>query len=231
MERRSLEKTYKVTEEYNANKQPTTQVLYVWDELQEIWVPGSRTITNYTSTQKVSSYISAYWIEQNTVWYEDSKTDYEYDDNDSTVLAERFRKIGGLTDGVWEPFSLDSWDYNETGTLLFSQTKNGYNSTTNSWIYHRGYEYICTLLEDETASVEDIEQVKTSIYPNPITGHQLTIKTEEPSSYSLISHFGSTVMQGELTNGLNTIGINKKLSNGIYFLQLGNSTQKIIINR
>jgi len=73
-----------------------------------------------------------------------------------------------------------------------------------------------TFSTDCFAGVEDVEMTNLiDIYPNPIS-HYLTIISEQKATYSIIDNLGRIILQGEISQGENTLKNVTKLSKGIY---------------
>lgn len=70
-------------------------------------------------------------------------------------------------------------------------------------------------------SVEDFKANGYSLYPNPVTNNQFTLKTQSEGTYSMYNITGQLVKVNKLINGDNVINISK-LNMGLYFFTIEN---------
>lgn len=69
------------------------------------------------------------------------------------------------------------------------------------------------------------------IYPNPTQSNYFSIDAESASKYDLLSSTGTVLISGNLNVGINKIQLPDFISIGMYIIKIGNSSQKIIINK
>ena len=83
-----------------------------------------------------------------------------------------------------------------------------------------------------TTSINNIDNNFTfNIYPNPVFENSFSISSNINSGFIMHDYTGKQVHFGELVQGNNLIEIPQCLNNGIYFIQIGNTIQKIVINQ
>jgi len=70
-----------------------------------------------------------------------------------------------------------------------------------------------------------------AIYPNPTNSHYITIQSPVAHQYIIVDYLGNQLQLGTLHEGSNIIALPNNMCNGMYFIQIGNTTQKIIINQ
>ena len=94
--------------------------------------------------------------------------------------------------------------------------------------------------------IEEIDRNKIVVYPNPAkdfviinwssvemchgASHDTSHCGVSTDEYQIINIFGETVSSGEAVSGNQKIDISH-LSNGIYFIKIGDSTQKIVVKK
>ena len=85
-----------------------------------------------------------------------------------------------------------------------------------------------TIVDNGSTGVETLETELFSIYPNPANDKiQVKLKTTENQEVEILDIKGSLMFKGILTEMTSTIDVSK-LSNGIYFITIDNTTKKII---
>lgn len=67
----------------------------------------------------------------------------------------------------------------------------------------------------------------SEIYPNPTSGN-LFIQSDLNSNYRILNLLGVEVLNGEFSKGENKLDLTR-LNNGIYFIQSGRESQKILL--
>ena len=88
----------------------------------------------------------------------------------------------------------------------------------------------CDSVYYEIHSVNETPQSSFTIYPNPAHSTLFVIPNNViPSSFHLTTLLGQTVASGLITSNSHQIDV-QSLPSGMYFLTIGNQTQKIIIN-
>ena len=91
----------------------------------------------------------------------------------------------------------------------------------------------CDAIYTEIHDIDENNSASFAIYPNPSNG-LLTIQNSSlltpNSSFVITNLLGQTVQSGALTSSPQQINV-QTLPNGMYYLTIGNQSQKIIINR
>lgn len=244
----------KTTYEYNGNKQLYIEMPYNWNKTSSAWENRIRYISTYNpagfeteKTQQLYNAASKTWEdfrgtkttyngnnqplsiverEMNGVnWKDKIKTINQYNSNGQITLTEN--SIFTLSN-VWRTDKRQTYEYDASQDLqVYNEYTAGFN--TDSLIVHHREEYKCTHLE--ISSISNIDKRSTAIYPNPVTENIITINVMENTNFILFESMGKTIMKVQLIVGNNTLTLPDNISNGIYFIQIGNSTQKIILNK
>jgi hypothetical protein len=85
-----------------------------------------------------------------------------------------------------------------------------------------------TVVDEGSTGVEILETELFSIYPNPANDKiQVKLKNSINQEIQIIDVKGELMFNGKLTEMLSTIDVSK-LSKGIYFVTVGNTTTKFI---
>jgi CubicO group peptidase (beta-lactamase class C family) len=94
----------------------------------------------------------------------------------------------------------------------------------NDSIWERMQDVMCGTTNINSTSEKFI---LSKIYPNPTSGH-LSIQSDLNSNYRILNLLGVEVMNGEFSTGENKLDLTQ-LNNGIYFIQSGRESQKILL--
>lgn len=150
---------------------------------------------------------------------------------------------GGIPSGYFDPLTNEYWLYvhaNGGGPTEirrmnhsdFSSAVPGYTTiiTGTGYGFGAGSNVASPgFLENTFLSLGmELKQSTFSVYPNPATTY-IVIQNEENDFYELIDLKGNSLKKGSLeVFSKNTINI-QSISNGFYFLKIGESVQKIMI--
>lgn len=131
----------------------------------------------------------------------------------------------------WLKSARDSFELNIDNDIKAIDHQYNYSYFYNTYASHTREEFICTYIINST-NTEPISIYKDlKIYPNPIHSKHFEIYTDKSSQYSIIDMQGKRVQNGILNVGINQIELPLKIDNGIYLIQIGNTTQKLIIHQ
>ena len=75
------------------------------------------------------------------------------------------------------------------------------------------YTTTCTL------GIDEVKQLKVSVYPNPVSGTQIFVSSKEALTYSIHNMISQKVKEGRLSSGKSSINIST-LSNSLHFISL-----------
>jgi len=98
-------------------------------------------------------------------------------------------------------------------TITFSK------STSSSSSDRVGFDDLSWTCYSTTASVDEINLQKVTIYPNPVEGGQFYIKLYDPSTVVIYSVLGKEVMKKTLNSGIQTVNVNT-IKRGIYLVKI-----------
>ena len=94
----------------------------------------------------------------------------------------------------------------------------------NDSIWERMQDVMCGTT-DINSNADRISM--SEIYPNPTSGN-LFIQSDLNSNYRILNLLGVEVLNGEFSKGENKLDLTR-LNNGIYFIQSGRESQKILL--
>lgn len=77
------------------------------------------------------------------------------------------------------------------------------------------------------AKQNELQQKEFAISPNPFNHNLFITGTESEVNYSLFDCSGKVILTGKTEAGLTKLGV-ANLNSGVYFLQIGNQTEKVI---
>lgn len=87
----------------------------------------------------------------------------------------------------------------------------------------------CDEIYIDLHGIEESDNQTFRVYPNPVKGF-ITIETEEENAgYEILNIMGQTVLSGSL-NGAKQIDVSG-LSDGMYFIKVGQKTEKFVVGR
>lgn len=79
-------------------------------------------------------------------------------------------------------------------------------------------EYL--VCSEETGGLNDLKSSAFNVYPNPVSGNQISINKIFEGTYAILNYDGKLVLNGQIKGDL--IELNELLAPGIYFLYLTN---------
>ncbi len=97
-----------------------------------------------------------------------------------------------------------------TGVMINDATVTGADNFAGNGVVH----VIDAVLIDATASLEDIDNLTITMYPNPATDF-ITIDSNENGNYTIVDIMGAVVAEGSVDN--NKVNVSS-LNNGTYFV-------------
>ena len=185
-----------------------------------MWLPSWE--GNYTYDVNNNPILEIYseWDGTNTLWYLDSKYEYNYD------LAYSSTEI------ILPPYYYFVPDFSEEISNLPLNYIN-YDYTDTTWVINEKGTYYSS--EQDVIGISDINANPINVYPNPVT-NIISIDIEnnyKQLSFELIDIVGKAVITQKVS-GLNNINISE-LPTGLYFYRLTDKSEviqtgKIVIN-
>ena len=148
---------------------------------------------------------------------------------DLTVTTQRF--YGNSSTGTYDVFVNGSLVGTVPyGTTVQTTTIPGINiennvtitfskSTSSSSSDRVGFDDLSWTCYSTTASVDEINLQKVTIYPNPVEDGQFYIKLYDPSTVIIYSVLGKEVMKRTLNSGIQTVNVNT-IKRGIYLVKI-----------
>lgn len=102
--------------------------------------------------------------------------------------------------------------FNESGTVL---------ETKKEYIWVKAF----------TSVKEGTNQNTYTVYPNPISSQFFTIASKENNTYKIIDITGKILQEGSVNAGDTKIILSENIINGLYFMQIGNTSFKLMIEK
>ncbi len=212
---------------HNSNAKIVERVLYLWDDIDEIYLPDNKKTYNLDSNNNLISSIEYEYDEEFIPLY---KYEYVYD---FTQLQNSFIhpfdvsniEFSYLSDNLDFTYLQDSPFYNKVLEKIILE----YDDYDEIFINESRYVYH---YNETTSSIKDINTNSISIYPNP-TKDKIYIKTNDNTSINKLTLYDNT---GRIiiNTTLNVMHL-KLLDSGIYTLIIvnnnGNSFNKKIIKQ
>ena len=164
-------------------------------------------------------------MSNSNTWLDRNKTIYVYDTKNNRV--QELHQTWFSNNNTWENNLKFTWEYDLNNNLIAYDTYTDWNLASNNFAEHTREEYICA----QVTSVVDVENTSVIVYPNPTNSDYITIQSPIAHQYIIADYLGNQLQLGVLHEGSNTIALPKNMCNGMYFLQIGNTIQKLIINQ
>ncbi len=244
---------YKDSIVFNNIKKDSLSFSYAWDNITKTWEPLSLFKSTYNTFNDIETKMEMNWnINQ---WENYYRTTYTYNSNHQITeeLVENYNGPSGIyidfritntynssnnltqtleedwnpNDLVWENFSKEVYSYDGSDNLISKSEYSGWDNTLKQYTLELREDYKCS----NSLSIHSIEKKQFEIYPNPANSNSINIDIITASSYLLFDIFGTIIQLGNLNKGGNNIELPMSISNGIYFIQIGNNNQLLIINQ
>ena len=119
--------------------------------------------------------------------------------------------------------------------VILATPNNGYyfkqwsdGATANPRIVEVTQDITLTAIFEVLSGIETIKDNELTIYPNPVKGQlQVTGYELQDNAYCIFSVTGQVLMQGSLSGETTIINV-EHLSNGVYFIKVGNVVEKFV---
>jgi hypothetical protein len=198
----------------NSDGNPTLEIVQSWDGIQ--WNNTQRVTSTYTASKKINTEVEDDWTAGN--WVPHFKESNLYDGNDYLINNQS---------QTWDVIS-STWKNN-----IQSIYTNNSNGTWNIITNQKWSGSVWTNVDRETygysspTGINDLRtEVNFTLYPNP-AHNAITVKADisiTGTVYSITDQTGRMVLKGRLSDETTTIDITS-LTNGIYFLKIGEKSQ------
>jgi hypothetical protein len=199
----------------NSGGNPTLEVRQMWDGIA--WVNSQRATTTYNGSGKLLTEIIENYTAGNFINY--SKEINTYDGSGYITLS--VSQLWNTGSATFVDDSRSSYLINPNGTVSQATTEDWNGS---AWVYTQRMTFT---YNGPTSISEAIKDADFIIYPNPAY-NSITIKANNSpsgSTYSITDQTGKLMLKGKLTDGTTSVDITR-LTNGIYFLNIGDRSQR-----
>ena len=204
----------------------TTQTL-----VETEWQNTSITCYSYDDQGQITEQLEGVWDAENAEWNSTHKITFETSETEHTYTVSFYKKSGD--EWVWDVFNRH--------TILFGPSLKAQQSALGYYVYEEmnGHgninQFVFTMEttnEPTYLSVEDRTKSTFNVYPNPANGVLFVETVHAPSlpdqTYRITNIMGQTLLQGHITAETQRINI-ESLPAGMYFISLGDMTQKFIV--
>jgi hypothetical protein len=188
-----------------------------WDGVSS-WNDTKRVTDTYNAAGKMLTSVSDDWT--GTAWLPKTMQTDTYNGSNNLIHILSQKWDSGTS--VWINDTQSDYSNNADGTVaqVVTQTWDG----VTPWVNTSRITFTYT---PATAVSEPLKESDINIYPNPAY-NVITIKANgnlSGSRYTFTDQTGKPVLKGRLTNEITTIDITS-LTNGIYFLKIGERSQQ-----
>jgi len=205
---------------YNNNKQ-LAEDLYSGKNISNMWVYRTKTVYSYNTINLLAEETTQNW--NGTNWI--NATQYSISYNISAQKTSTFYKFWNSTNNIWDNDSKTTYDY-FGGDLIASDEYFTWDNVAKKYSTHRRSEYLCANL---TAIHSFQNKQHVSIAPNPcINSNVISVTVENTSPYTLSDMTGKLIAEGIFNSGENSLVLNERLSDGVYFLNINQANYKLI---
>ena len=244
---------------YDENSNITHQLFQTWDNDTEEWVNYSQYIMTYDDNGNQMTFLEQFWDFDSGEWLNSLWYLYTYDnydklvqvhahswDNDTEQWVNYWLQLytyddnGNQTQKLGLNWNIDLEDWRNDWSYLFAFDENNnkiqeslqaWDTETEKWDYHWRYDYYWS--QYEITLVNDENNLKIDVYPNPSNG-LITIISTHKSSYNIeiLNISGQMVHSVSITSLHQQIDL-RNLSRGVYFIKvIGDNyikTERLII--
>ncbi len=202
---------YKNTYDYDAEGNLLTEIAYYLNLVTEDW-------------DYLNKYEFAYDANNNCIDYYEYSHDYGAEDWDLEIVIHTTYGMPGI--GCISGLSL-MWDLFEFGFPISNKVEQLIMDDDGD-LFSLDFHY------SSTTGIDEPMAGVFGVYPNPTKGI-LVLETQSIASlqgqtYRISNLMGQVLLQGEITAERQQIDVSR-LAEGMYFVTVGNSTQKIVVNR
>jgi len=200
---------------YDTNGNDTLIVGYKWNTGTTVWDINNKTRFIYDSNNLSTRIENWDWNSGTNTWTETGKIEYAYNSNKlyTMVAIYSLNSETSILEGILKTESI--YDGNNYKT---TENKYEWNKGTSSWDKSEISTYYYSLNSTSNPSLFGTDLV---IYPNPVSNELQISGSNVNSNISILDISGKTILTQK--NVGKTIDVSS-LKEGIYFLQLTNST-------
>ena len=202
------------------------------------WINMNKTFNTFDENGNKLTGIGQIW--NGAEWENSGKQTFVYDDNNN--FTSYFSQVWNLDNLEWDNNQLFTYTFTENGNLIdfISEAWDGSEwnlADVNFWFYINGTRYVysgneLTAYYHLITSIIDANELKASVYPNPVTNGEINIilnleASNDDISVILYSVSGKVVYSSIFKNTFGEYNITglDHLEKGIYLLKVSNNSQ------
>lgn len=243
---------------YNDQNKLTEEVKFVWDEVNEEWLPSSKILYTYNSNQDLQEQISQTWSQEDQSWRNNALSGFLYNDDEQLVNLQQ--SVWNNEFNRWEEAFFQSLTYTPLGQLENAQTfdskdfeateslqaiydENGnldtslfgeWNAESEAWVTYE--KHIHYWSENIIGNLSEAKEDVQCFYINPhvvgLPWYCESLISGENYVLSIYDLQGALQHQ-QVFRGGSTFSIEKALPNGLYMAVieggLTRHTEKVLI--
>ena len=199
--------------EYTYTGNNYTRILYSrWNSAALIWGINNQSLYSYDSYDNPLTVINASFDNDSLLFYENSKTDYIYDNTKPiNTIANPFNDV--FYELGFNTLAIKS-------KLLSSITYYNFNNNNLSvWeIQNKKTHYYSNYTPATPNAIKEFSSTSFKTYPNPTT-ESLYFDIENDVTIEIYNTDGQKVIIQNLNNAINKVTVNK-LTNGLYYFKI-----------
>ena len=211
---------------------------YIYEDFGKVYW-WNETLQNFTMLYDLGAQVGDSWVirvgEQSIVMHVDSVEQYEYEgqtyrmlhvsDADDLFSGTIMSGIGHLTSFFPEKLMTRGKNYRVEGIRCYWRE--------GQLVFKYGDRDCDEVYEEWHNGIDEPVENQFNIYPNPTNGiltiHHSSFRIPH-SSFRITNLMGQTLMSGSITAETRQIDVSA-LPEGMYFIIIGNATQKVVVNK
>jgi hypothetical protein len=144
---------YKRTISYNSNNHVNQELNLVLDSQSQTWIPVSKTIYNYDSSNNISEIIRQSWVNSLSIFRNYAKYNYVY--NATNNKTNETISVWKVETNNWITVTTVDYQYDNNDNLLDIHYKNAWDEASQTWFNrnHTVYNYVVGLLVEKSVEI------------------------------------------------------------------------------
>ncbi|MDW8273233.1 MAG: T9SS type A sorting domain-containing protein [Chitinophagales bacterium] len=214
---------FKIVNSFNASNKKSEEITYSWDNNTNQWNNVEKKDYLYSGLGYLIEMLERKWKSSVSSWVNYAKENWNY--NTAGLETENLRQVWDETNNVWVNYTKQNKEYDANNVLIAYELATNWTTTGNYFIDRERREYKCSLLSTD---LNNITEEKFKVFPNPVSENILHIVSEKSGiTLSISDAQGKVLYTTTLNEGDNLVNLSN-FAPGIYLIQSGTSTRKIL---